>query len=248
MNPIQAVSLGFRGYVDFKGRSSRSEFWWWVLFATIVSMAAIILDNALGTQGSLYLNPPNGGRVILGLLHILVGLGLFLPYLAVSVRRLHDRGRSGFWLFLVLVPIIGVILLIVWYAMRGNEGTNNYGPHPSTKLDDGTPSVSGEGRRFCSNCGVVLRDGASFCPSCGVQMSSASWLAMNIKKILLMTGLVVALLIFIWFAIQYSIQKDNTQQAEEQMREQQEQQERDDNASDCVGPTGYGKWRDGECR
>jgi uncharacterized membrane protein YhaH (DUF805 family) len=165
MNPIQAVSSGFRRYVDFKGRSSRSEFWWWILFATIVSVAADILDNALGIQGSFY-----GERVVLGLLNTLVGLVIFLPYLAVSVRRLHDRGRSGFWLFIVLVPIIGVILLIVWYAMRGNEGTNNYGPHPSTKLDDGTPSVSGEGRRFCSNCGVVLRDNASFCPSCGVQI------------------------------------------------------------------------------
>ena len=165
MDPIQAVSSGFRRYVDFQGRSSRSEFWWWVLFATIVSVAADILDNALGTQGSFY-----NGRVVLGLLGTLVDLGILVPYLAVAVRRLHDRGKSGFWLFIALVPIFGVILLIVWFVMRGNEGTNNYGPHTSTKLDDGTPSVSGGGQRFCSNCGVVLRDNVSFCPSCGVQI------------------------------------------------------------------------------
>ena len=164
MNPIQAVSSGFRGYVDFKGRSSRSEFWWWILFATIVMAAAQVLDPLLGTPGFFV------GLQYYGLLYTLANLGLFLPYLAVMVRRLHDRGRSGFWILIAFVPVIGVILLIVWFVRRSNEGTNNYGPHPSTKLDDGTPSVSGEGRRFCSNCGVALRDDVSFCASCGTQV------------------------------------------------------------------------------
>ena len=122
MNPIQAVSSGFRGYVDFKGRSSRSEFWWWILFAGIVGWVSQILDSSLGTPGYFI------GQQYSGLLYTLAVLGLLLPYLAVSVRRLHDRGRSGFWLFIALVPVIGVILLIVWFVLRGNEGTNQYGP------------------------------------------------------------------------------------------------------------------------
>ena len=172
MNPIQAVSSGFRGYVDFKGRSSRSEYWWWFLFVMIVNIAGMILDALLGTLMAFYL---------------LAGLGLLLANLAVSVRRLHDLGRSGYWLLISFVPVIGSILLIVWYAKRRNEGTNNYGPHPSTKLDYGTTSVSGEGgrfslarpesrlsltlpERFCSNCGVALGDDVKFCPSCGTQV------------------------------------------------------------------------------
>jgi len=164
MNPIQAVSSGFRGYTDFESRSSRSEFWWWILFATIVMAATQVLDPLLGTPGVF------ARLQYYGLLYILANLGLFLPYLAVMVRRLPDRGRSSFWILIAFVPIIGVILLIVWLVRESNEGTNNYCQHPKTKLDDGTPSVGREGRQFCSNCEIALREDASFCASCGTQV------------------------------------------------------------------------------
>ena len=115
MNPIQAVSSGFKGYVDFKGRSSRSEFWWWVLFVGIVGWVSQILDSSLGTPGYFI------GLEYYGLLYTLAVLGLVLPYLAVTVRRLHDRGRSGFWIFIALVPVIGVVLLIVWFVLPGKR-------------------------------------------------------------------------------------------------------------------------------
>ncbi len=110
-----AIGSGFSKYVVFSGRSTRSEFWWWVLFAFLAGIAAQILDAIIGTA-----------RVI----NILVSLALLLPYLAVSVRRLHDKGKSGWWLFIGAIPLIGAIILIIWYIGEGDAGENRYGPEP----------------------------------------------------------------------------------------------------------------------
>ncbi len=115
----EAVRSGFSNYVNFTGRAARSEFWYWALFTTIVSIVLNIVDYSIGT-----------GR---GLLGELWGLATFLPGLAVGARRLHDTDRSGFWLFLVLVPLIGIIVLIVWWCSRGTKGTNQFGPEPLMK-------------------------------------------------------------------------------------------------------------------
>jgi uncharacterized membrane protein YhaH (DUF805 family) len=116
MTFTQAIKSGFSNYVNFTGRSARSEFWYWALFATLIGTAINIVDYGLGS-GS-------------GLLGELWGLATFLPGLAVGARRLHDTDRSGFWLFLVLLPLIGLIVLIVWWCMKGTSGSNQYGPDP----------------------------------------------------------------------------------------------------------------------
>jgi len=111
----EAVKSGFSRYVDFSGRSSRSEYWWWTLFVIILNIVFSVLDSAIGTAS---------------VLSLVFGLAVFLPDLAVSVRRLHDIDRSGWWLLLVLIPIIGWIALLIWYVKRGNDGDNSYGPDP----------------------------------------------------------------------------------------------------------------------
>jgi uncharacterized membrane protein YhaH (DUF805 family) len=115
MNFVEAIKSGFQNYVNFSGRAIRSEYWFWVLFAVLVSIATSLLD---------YLIFPD---MLLSPLNSLAGLALFLPGLAVSVRRLHDLDRTGWWL-LILLTVIGVILLLVWFCMRGTVGSNRFGP------------------------------------------------------------------------------------------------------------------------
>ena len=117
MNFTQAISSGFQNYVNFTARAARSEYWFWTLFTVLVSIAASLIDLALFR--SFDFSP----------LSTIVSLGLLLPSLAVAVRRLHDLDRTGWWLLLVLT-VIGDILLLVWFCMRGTAGPNRFGPDP----------------------------------------------------------------------------------------------------------------------
>jgi uncharacterized membrane protein YhaH (DUF805 family) len=117
MNFGEAIKSGFSNYVTFSGRAARSEFWYWTLFAVLVSAACSIVDEAL---------LPN---VESGLFGPLISLALVLPGLAVSVRRLHDIDRTGWWL-LISLTIILIILLIVWDCFKGTAGPNRFGPDP----------------------------------------------------------------------------------------------------------------------
>ncbi len=119
MSFTQAIAVCFSKYVVFSGRAQRAEFWWWILFTWLASMALSALE--LGIVGAAGGVPFMNG---------LFSLATFLPSLAVAVRRLHDTGRSGWWLLIGLVPIVGWILLIVWYATDGDAGANDFGPDP----------------------------------------------------------------------------------------------------------------------
>lgn len=113
MNFADAVKSGFNNYVTFSGRAARSEFWFWTLFSILANLAAGIVDMVLG----------------IGLVGLVVSLALLLPGLAVSVRRLHDLDRTGWWMLLILT-CIGIILLIVWDCMKGTTGPNRFGADP----------------------------------------------------------------------------------------------------------------------
>jgi uncharacterized membrane protein YhaH (DUF805 family) len=108
----EAVSSVLTNYANFSGRAMRSEYWYWALFQVLASIAANIVDG-IATQG---------------ILAILVGLGLFVPSLAVAVRRLHDVGKSGWNLLWGLIPILGAIYLIYLAIQPSQPGTNSYGP------------------------------------------------------------------------------------------------------------------------
>jgi len=110
-----------KNYAVFSGRARRKEYWMFVLFNMIFSIVAVILDNILGTaiEGIGY-----------GLFYILYCLAVLIPGLAVLVRRLHDSGKSGWFFFIVLVPIIGGIWLLVLLCTDGNAGENEYGANP----------------------------------------------------------------------------------------------------------------------
>ena len=118
----QAVSTVFSKYATFSGRARRSECWWWYLFVTIVFVVAGVIDRAAGLT---YGDTTYGG----GWIASIAGLALLLPNLAVGVRRLHDTGRSGWWLLVGLVPIIGIVILLYFFVID-SEYDNAYGPYP----------------------------------------------------------------------------------------------------------------------
>ena len=120
MNFADAVkSVLTANYANFSGRAPRSEFWWYVVFAIIASVVLALIDNLIFARTI--------GYPILG---TLFSLATIIPGLAVSVRRLHDIDKSGWWILIGLIPLIGAILLIVWYATAGNRSDNQYGPPP----------------------------------------------------------------------------------------------------------------------
>ena len=107
-------------YVDFSGRARRSEYWYFFLFGIIVSVVAGIIDGILGTRNTL-------GSY--GLIGGIASLALLLPNLGVGARRLHDTGRSGWWLLIGLIPLIGWIVLLVFFV-QDSQPDNQYGPNP----------------------------------------------------------------------------------------------------------------------
>lgn len=108
-------------YADFSGRARRKEYWMFVLFNNIFAMVAVILDNVLGLTA---------GEERYGVFYYLYILAVLIPGLAVSVRRLHDVGKSGWMILIVLIPIIGAIWLLVLLVTDSNPGENQYGPNP----------------------------------------------------------------------------------------------------------------------
>lgn len=105
----------WKNYVNFNGRARRKAYWMFVLFNIIAAVILSIVDGIIGTGGLL------GG---------LYALAVFIPGLALLVRRLHDIGKSGWWALIGLVPLIGVIVIIIFACMDSQPGTNAYGPNP----------------------------------------------------------------------------------------------------------------------
>jgi uncharacterized membrane protein YhaH (DUF805 family) len=120
MTAVRTVLL--EKYATFSGRARRSELWWFVLFSIIVSAILSVLD------GLLFGTAPDGQPV--SILNALYSLAVLLPSIAVGARRLHDTGRSGWWLLLALIPVLGFLVLIFFYVQRGEDGANQYGANP----------------------------------------------------------------------------------------------------------------------
>lgn len=171
MTHNEAVASGFRRYFDFRTRSSRSEYWWWYLFGIETTVVAMVLDAVLG----------------LTVFNAIISLALLIPGIAIGVRRLHDVGRSGWWI-LIAFTVIGIIFpLFYWSVLRGTQGTNKYGPDPlhpqpqpqsepswegatiqTIPVSVGTgPSSPGKTPAYCYQCGVGVPSEAAFCTRCG---------------------------------------------------------------------------------
>src|SRR5262245_30785986 len=111
MNCYLAV---LKKYAVFHGRAGRKEYWYFALFNVIISMALAVIDGIIG----------------MGLLGVLYTLVVLIPGIAVSVRRLHDTDRNGWWLLIALIPLIGAIVLLVFMVQDSKPGENQYGLNP----------------------------------------------------------------------------------------------------------------------
>ena len=171
----ESIKICLGKYLDFNGRASRSEYWWFVLLTFLIRFIPII------------------GWI--------AGLALILPSLSAQVRRLHDMDRSAWWLLLLVPPItiIGWIVLLIMSIFPGTPGPNRYGPNPVTQqqgtgafvsvppeqpytpppptsgpgesfLEAPPPDPDSEGRQFCTQCGMQLPENARFCTECGAAL------------------------------------------------------------------------------
>jgi len=110
-----------RQYADFEGRARRQEYWMFVLFNVIFAVGAMIIDNVLGLTLA---------HLPYGVFYFVYTLAVFIPGLGVTVRRLHDIGKSGWMLLVALIPIVGSIWLLVLLVTDGTPGENEYGINP----------------------------------------------------------------------------------------------------------------------
>lgn len=113
----EAISRALgKNYCNFSGRASRSEFWWFQLFGILLSAVIFPLVASDSTFGHI--------------IYYLVCFALVLPSLGLTVRRLHDIGKSGWWIFISLIPLIGAIILLYWECLE-SQSDNEYGPVPN---------------------------------------------------------------------------------------------------------------------
>ncbi len=104
MGILEAITSFFNNYINFHGRSRRSEYWWMCLVCFIIGIIPVV--------------------------NWIWGIAVIIPSIAVGVRRLHDIGKSGWWYFLILVPVVGGIILIIWFIRDSKPGVNTWGPNP----------------------------------------------------------------------------------------------------------------------
>ena len=121
----EAVSVCFKKSFVWEGRASRAEFWWFELAQLLIIIAAVIIDKIIGT----------------GFLYVIAVIVLILPSIAVLVRRLHDTDRTGWWYWIQLLPLIGLIVILVFTLTGGDEGDNKYGPNPYGSVAAPPPAV-----------------------------------------------------------------------------------------------------------
>ncbi len=110
MSPLQKIELAFRNFANFRGRASRSEFWWFALFNMIASVVVGFVDLSLGTGGGF---------------NALYSIILIIPSISVGVRRLHDIDRTGWW-YLLVFTIIGSFVLLFWAVQPGDPQPNRF--------------------------------------------------------------------------------------------------------------------------
>jgi uncharacterized membrane protein YhaH (DUF805 family) len=132
---MQWYLKALKQYADFHGRARRTEFWMFVLVNVVISIVLGIVDTAAGTADAF----AAGGMASYspGILGTIYGLAVLIPSIAVTVRRLHDTDRSGWWFFIQLIPIVGGIVILVFACLEGTRGPNRFGADPKLEVTTG---------------------------------------------------------------------------------------------------------------
>jgi len=117
--------IPLKKFADFSGRAQRSEYWYFILFNFLISAGLTFIDLIIGTIDL------NTG---MGLFSGIFSLAILVPSISVGVRRLHDIDRSGWWMLLALIPVIGAIILIIFFALDSQPDTNRFGSNPKAAI------------------------------------------------------------------------------------------------------------------
>ena len=120
---MEWMLLPLKRYAQFKGRSRRKEFWMFFLLQVILLIAAMVADGLIFGVSAESTGPVG----------LVLAIALLIPGLAVGVRRLHDISKSGWWVLIALIPLIGLIILIVFFVKDGVPGPNDHGPDPKDR-------------------------------------------------------------------------------------------------------------------
>ena len=132
MTFLDAIKNAFINCFDFKSRSSRSEFWYFYLFTTILGFIGIQIDRLFNLEIlGLQLTQNVNEVAMLGPTYIFLYFLFFIPSLSLYIRRLHDIDRSGWWLLIVLIPFLGIVTLIFFWCLKGTKNKNTYGDVPN---------------------------------------------------------------------------------------------------------------------
>lgn len=188
MQLIDAYKKFWQNYANFQGRTRRSDYWYFVLANLIIEFAINILKLPFVYPSTPY--------VLLGYINTLYSLAILIPSIAICVRRLHDIGKSGAYFLFILIPLVGPIILLVWYATDSQPGTNQYGisekypnananyaqvntydnvqpnGQPIQQNDQATQTnqTYSDQPNFCKHCGNKVDFNQTFCPKCGTKL------------------------------------------------------------------------------
>ena len=144
---MESYFLPWKKYAVFSGRATREEHWMFVLGNIIIVLVLAVIEGIAGIA-------PETEESVLGLLY---GLAILIPSYAVAARRLHDTGRSGWWLLLTPVPIAGIIVIVVFLVLDSQPGDNEYGPNPKLSA-------------VCPFCAEEIKVAAIVCKHCGREL------------------------------------------------------------------------------
>ena len=114
MDFMTAVKTCLNKYFTIEGRASRSEYWWFYLFILIIIILANVIDIAIE----------------LPLFNLIATLAILAPFICVAIRRMHDKDKSGWWLLIIFVPLLGALYILYLFVTRGTQGDNRFGPDP----------------------------------------------------------------------------------------------------------------------
>ena len=126
----QSIKSVFSKYADFSGRATRSEYWYFYLFNFLVVMVYFFAVITTAVTSGI----DSSALSYLQAIYAIYALGVMIPSLAVTVRRLHDTGHSGWWIFLNLLLVIGSIVLFIWFITDSDPDTNEYGENPKQEF------------------------------------------------------------------------------------------------------------------